>query len=90
VVRTRIEPSDIFDRAGLCDALGIGERCISREISLGRLRASRRSRRTFFLGNDVLDWIQAGEATPEALTDDEDVETDERLAPKKRRNPAAS
>jgi hypothetical protein len=71
MIRTTIQPHDVFDRAGLEAALGLKTFTIQREILLGRLKAYRRSRSTYFLGEDVLDWLRAGEVRPDQLPDDE-------------------
>jgi len=55
MIRTIISPNEIMDRAALAEALGITGRTITREISLGRLKAHRRSRTTYFLGEEVLE-----------------------------------
>lgn len=71
MIRTTIEANAVFDREALADALGITANTISREILLGRLRAYRRSRHTYFLGQDILDWIRTGNVSPDQGGDDD-------------------
>ena len=60
MIRTVIRPTEVFDKAGLLQTVGIRESTVRREIRLGRLKAYRRGGRYFFLGNDVLDWLRGG------------------------------
>lgn len=74
MIRVVIHDQEIFDREGLADALGLTMRCLSREIALGRLRCCRRSRRQFFLGRDVLYWMQGGAYRPTSFDEEDDVD----------------
>lgn len=65
MIRTRIDPHDVFDAEGLRDALGLQANTLSREVRKRRLRACKRAKRYFFLGKDVLDWLRAGEVCRE-------------------------
>ena len=56
-----IHPNAVYRMADLQAALGLTNNCISREIQLGRLRASRRGKWYFILGRWVLAWLAAGE-----------------------------
>lgn len=64
MINTVLEAYTILDRPGLGKSLGISDRCISREIRLGRLRCFVRAKRQWFLGRDVIAWLEAGEYKP--------------------------
>lgn len=74
MIRTRIDDNELFDSAAVCKALDVTPRTLSREIALGRLKAYRRSRHTYFLGRDLLKWIEEGEYRSNQLDEDPDVE----------------
>ncbi|MBX9652091.1 helix-turn-helix domain-containing protein [bacterium] len=74
MIRTRIDEREVFDGEAVCEALGLTKRTLSREVSLGRLRAYRRSRGTYYLGRDLLTWLEQGEYRPNQLDEDPDIE----------------
>lgn len=74
MIRTRIDDNEVFDAEAVCQAFNVTKRTLQREMSLGRLRAYRRSRGTYFLGRDLLAWLEQGEYRPNQLDEDLDVE----------------
>jgi hypothetical protein len=74
MIRTRIDDNELFDTEGVCEVFHVTKRTLQREISLGRLRAYRRSRGTYFLGRDLLAWLEQGEYRPNQLDEDPDVD----------------
>lgn len=56
-----VQPTAIYSRTALVDALNLKSSTITREIRLGRLRVATRGGRQFFLGSWILDWIATGE-----------------------------
>lgn len=68
-----IEPNQILDRTGLSKLLGLSDRCISREIRLGRLRCFVRAKRQWFVGADVMSWLQSEPYTPGNIEQDDEL-----------------
>lgn len=60
MIHTTIQPTDIFDREGLQQALGLNPSTLGRAVRRGELRAYRRAKRDYFLGSDVLSWLRDG------------------------------
>jgi hypothetical protein len=56
-----IHPNAVYDREAAAIALGLPKSTLIREISLGRLRCSKRGGRYFIIGQWLLDWIAAAE-----------------------------
>jgi hypothetical protein len=61
MIRTEIQPHEVFDREALQDALGLRPTTLAREVRKGRLKVYFRAKKHFFLGADILDWLRAGE-----------------------------
>jgi hypothetical protein len=55
----RIDPTGIYDDALLYAALEISAATLARARRDGRLRYTRQGRRVLYLGQWVLDWLQA-------------------------------
>lgn len=68
MIRTIIHPSEIFDRAALTKALDLTATTLAREVRLGRLRSYKRAGKSYFVGQDVLDWLRtaADDDVPES------------------------
>jgi hypothetical protein len=60
--RTAIQPTAVYLRADLPRLIYIGDNKIAEEIDAGRLRCKHDGRRQIFLGQWLLDWLQAQEA----------------------------
>lgn len=73
MISTTIEPHQILDRPGLSKLLGLSDRCISREIRLGRLRCFVRAKRQWFVGSDVLAWLQSEPYQPGNVEQDDSL-----------------
>jgi hypothetical protein len=56
-----IEPTAVYGLDQARAALGLAKGTMSREIRLGRLRASARAGKRYILGEWLLDWLRAGE-----------------------------
>lgn len=54
-----IAPDDVLDDGALYLALGLTPATLSQARRSGALRFSRKGKRTFYLGQWVLDWIRA-------------------------------
>ena len=54
-----IAPDDVLDDGALYLALGLTPATLSQARRSGDLRFSRKGKRTFYLGQWVLDWIKA-------------------------------
>jgi hypothetical protein len=57
-----IDPNAVFTLASLRQVLGLREGSLPREVRQKRLRARKRCGKYFFLGRDVLAWLE-GEQT---------------------------
>jgi hypothetical protein len=57
----RIERDAVYGLESAREALNLRENCLSREIRLGRLRASKRGKRIMILGSWLIQWIESGE-----------------------------
>lgn len=55
----RLEPHSIYDDALLSAALTVSAATLARARRDGRLRYTRQGRRILYLGQWVLDWLQA-------------------------------
>jgi hypothetical protein len=51
----------VYTMAQVRAMLGLRQSSLSREIREGRLRVNKRCGKYFFLGEQLLDWIRAGE-----------------------------
>jgi hypothetical protein len=56
-----IDPHAVYDLASARAALSLAKGTLSREIKLGRLRASKRAGKVLILGSWLLQWVEAGE-----------------------------
>lgn len=56
-----LDPHTVYDLAGLLAALCLKRSTIRREVKAGRLRASRRAGRCYFLGSWLREWLEGGE-----------------------------
>jgi hypothetical protein len=56
-----IQATAVYDLAQARAALGLAKGTLSREIRLGRLRASSRAGKRFVLGEWLLAWLRGGE-----------------------------
>jgi hypothetical protein len=56
-----VQPNGVYRPEDLSLSLGIPLSGIRRDIRSGKLRASKRRGRLFVLGEQVLDWLRAGE-----------------------------
>lgn len=65
MIRTVIQPNEIFDVEALREALGMNANTIGREVRKCRLRVCKRAKRHYFIGSDILDWLRAGEVSRE-------------------------
>jgi len=74
MICTTLDANTILDRPGLAKSLGLSQRCISREIRHKRLRCFVRARRQWFLGKDVLAWLEAGEYRPDDLDQQDEID----------------
>lgn len=64
-----IHPASVFTKRTLMATLGLKEGTLPREIRLGRLKARKRGGRLYFLGADVLAWLEGGEVRRPAEAD---------------------
>lgn len=58
-----IDPGAIYDESAVVLALDIPSATLARARREGRLRYSRKGRRTYFLGKWLIDWLTA-DSTP--------------------------
>jgi hypothetical protein len=65
MIRTEIKPTEVFDAEGLREALGLNANTLAREVRKQRLRVCKKAKRHFFIGQDVLAWLRAGEVIRE-------------------------
>lgn len=65
MIRTVIQPTEIFDRPALTKALDLTATTLAREVRLGRLKSYRRAGKSYFVGQDVLDWLRTAGDVPE-------------------------
>lgn len=56
-----IDPNSVYTPLAAIVALGVPKTCLPREIKLGRLKASWRAGRYFFLGKWLIEWVASGE-----------------------------
>lgn len=72
MIHARIHPTGVYDREALTRTLGLQATTLRREVRLGRLATHRIGKRSYFIGAEVLRWIEAApstvERTPEELT----------------------
>lgn len=61
MVHITVNPTDVFDKPALQQALGLKHYTLAREVREKRLKVYKRAGKYWFLGVDVLDWIRAGE-----------------------------
>ena len=55
----RIDPTGIYDDGALRHELGLAHAAVNRARRTGRLRFTRQGHRVLYLGQWVLDWLQA-------------------------------
>jgi hypothetical protein len=61
-----IEPESLYDDSALRQALGLTPSTLAAARRSGALRFTRHGKRTFYKGDWVLRWIEAGAARPDA------------------------
>jgi hypothetical protein len=54
-----IQPDQVYDDGILVLTLGLSSAALARARRRGELRFARRGRRTFYLGQWILDWLKA-------------------------------
>jgi len=72
-----INPNAVYGVEEATEALGLPKLTIKAEIRKGRLRASRRARQYFILGEWLLEWLRDGEVarrrTAEPIAAEEEI-----------------
>ena len=64
VTAARIHPDALYDDLSLYLELGLSPGAVARARRTGRLRHSRQGKRSYYLGQWVLDWLRAdGDST---------------------------
>lgn len=61
---TVIEPHAVYTREQVCQLLGVSLSTLFRYRRSGKLVGRQVARRVFFLGSDVLDFLEAGDRDP--------------------------
>jgi hypothetical protein len=65
-----IDPTAVYDDSALVLSLDIPSATLARARREGRLRYSRKGRRTYYLGQWVLDWITGGPGQDQNTTEE--------------------
>jgi hypothetical protein len=64
-----IDPKGIYDDGAIRQALGVTDAAMAAARRSGSLRFTRQGKRTFYLGEWILDWLKAGSLKGQGCTE---------------------